>query len=118
MNEILKKQIWRKLDALPDEKGHQILDFIRFLENEYAGGESEATGFRRFAEILQDKMRTRRVPASAMKETMRVLGATDRVLGAFREAAGEFVAEIEHGRPERAPEGPAEAPRRREVVIE
>ena len=118
MNEILKKQIWRKLDALPDEKGHQILDFIRFLEREYAGGESEAKGFRRFAEILQDKMRSRRVPTSAMKETMRVLGATDRVLGAFREAAGEFVAEVERGRPERAPEGPKEPPRRREVVIE
>lgn len=120
MNEILKKQIWRKLDALSDEKGHQVLDYVRFLEREYAGGESEAAGFRRFAEILQDKMRSRNVPASALKESMRVLGATDRVLGAVREAAGEFLAELEKGqrRPERAPDGPTEPPRRREVVIE
>lgn len=118
MNEILKKQIWRKLEGLPDEKGHQILDYIRFLENEYADGESEAAGFRRFAELLQDKMRQRRVPASAMKETMRVLGATDRVLGAFREAGKEFLAEVERGRPEPAPKRPSDPPRRREVVIE
>lgn len=120
MNEILKKQIWRKLDGLSDEKGHQVLDYVRFLEREYAGGESEAAGFRRFAEILQDKMRSRNVPASALKETMRVLGATDRVFGAMSEAAGEFLAELERdrGRPERAPEGAKEPPRRREVVIE
>lgn len=118
MNEILKKQIWRKLDGLPDEKGHQILDYVRFLEREYADGESEAGGFRRFAELLQDEMRRRRIPASAMRETMRVLGTTDRVFGAFREAAGEFLAELEQGRAEPAPEDEDGPPRRRQVVIE
>ena len=120
MNEILKKRIWRKLDELPDEQGYQILDYIRFLEQRYAGGESEAEGVRRFAEILQDKMRSRRVPARALKQTMRAMGGADRVFGAFREAAGEFLAELEEGqnRPESSPEGPADPPRGREVVIE
>lgn len=118
MNEILKKQIWRKLEGLPDEKGHQVLDYIRFLEQEYTDAESEAQGFRRFAELLQDRMRQRRVPTSAMRETMRVLGATDRVLGAFREAGREFLAEVEKGRPEPAPEKRSDPPRGREVVIE
>ena len=95
-----------------------MLDYIRFLEREYGGGESEASGPRRFAEILQDRMRRRNVPASALRETMRVLGATDRVLGAFKDAAGEFLAEIEGGRPEPDPGRPDEPPRRREVVIE
>jgi len=119
MNEVLKKQIWRRLDALPDERGHQILDYIRFLESEFGDGEpGDATGVQRFAELLQEKMRRRRVPASALRETMRVLGTTDRVFGAFREAAGEFLAELEPGRPERAPSGGSEPPRGREVVIE
>jgi hypothetical protein len=118
MNEILKKQIWRKLEDLPDEKGYQVLDYIRFLEREYADGESEAKGLRRFAELLQDEMRRRRIPASAVRESMRVIGATDRVLGAFREAADEFMAELEQGRPEPAPEERDRPPRRREVVIE
>ena len=120
MNEILKKRIWRKLEDLPDEQGYQILDYIRFLEEQYAGGESEAEGVRRFAEILQDKMRDRRVPTRALRETMRVMGGADRVFGAFREAAGEFLAELEEGqgRPEPAPDEPADPPRRREVVIE
>lgn len=120
MNEILKKRIWRKLDALPDEQGYQLLDYLRFLEQRYADGESEAEGVRRFAEILQDRMRERRVPTRALRETMRVMGATDRVLGAFREAAGEFLAELEadQARPEPAPDRPADPPRGREVVIE
>ncbi len=120
MNEILKKRIWRKLDGLSDERGYQILDYIRFLEQRYADAPSEAEGFRRFAELLQDEMRSRRVPARALKETMRVVGGADRVLGAVREAAGEFLAELEEGasRPEPAPRDPKDPPRRREVVIE
>lgn len=119
MNEILKKQIWRKLDGLSDEKGYQILDYVRFLEQEYAEGASETKGFRRFAEILQDKMRKERVPASALRETMRVMGQTDRVFGAFREAANEFLREMDSEvRPEAPPRGPSEPPRGREVVIE
>jgi hypothetical protein len=119
MNEVLRKQIWRKLDGLPDEKGYQVLDYIQFLESEYADSPAEAKGFQRFGELLQDRMRRRHVPAAALRETMRVLGATDRVLGAFREAAGEFLAEVEAGRPEPAPaEHDEEPPRGREIVIE
>ena len=120
MNEVLRKQIWRKLEGLPDEKGYQILDYIQFLESEYAEGSAEASGFQRFGELLQDRMRKRRVPAAALRETMRVLGGADRVLGAFKEAAGEFLAELEAGRPEPAPKARTdeEPPRPREVVIE
>jgi hypothetical protein len=118
MNEVLRKQIWRKLEGLPDEKGYQVLDYIEFLESEYGQGSPDATGFQRFGELLQDRMRRRKVPAAALRETMRVLGGADRVLGAFREAAGEFLAELESGRPEPAPRETDEPPRSREVVIE
>ena len=36
LNEIFKKQVWRKLAALPEEKQYEVLDFIDFLCSEYA----------------------------------------------------------------------------------
>lgn len=118
MNEILRKQMWRKLEALPEEKVYQVLDYIDFLESAYGDPQApDASGFQRFAELFQKQMRRTRVPASALRETMKMLGATDRVLGAFREAGREFLAEIEEGRPERSVR-PSEPPRRREIVVE
>lgn len=119
MNEILRKQIWRKLEALPEEKAYQVLDYIDFLESEYGAEEgAEARGFQRFAEHFQRQLRRARVPASALRETMKVLGTTDRVLEAFREAGREFLAELEQGRPEPPLKEPSEPPPRREVVVE
>ena len=34
LNEIFKKQVWRKLAALPEEKQYEVLDFIDFLSSE------------------------------------------------------------------------------------
>lgn len=117
MNEILRKQIWRKLEALPEEKVYAVADYIDFLESEYGAPDSDARGFQRFAELFQRQARRSRIPASALRETMRVVGATDRVLEAFREAGREFLAEMEQGRPEPAPR-PSRPPRSREVVVE
>ena len=36
MNDLLKQRIARLLDALDDERGYQILDYIEFLESKYA----------------------------------------------------------------------------------
>ncbi|MFQ5889464.1 MAG: hypothetical protein ACE5JR_05350 [Gemmatimonadota bacterium] len=120
MNEILRKELWRKLESLPDEKAYQVLDYVSFLESEYAHGSPEASGFQRFGEIFQSTMRRRKVPASALRETMRVLGAADRVLGAFREAGKEFLAELEGGRPEPSAPTPEdkEPPQVREITVE
>lgn len=117
MNEILRKRIWRKLEALPEHKAYEVLDFIEFLEAREDAASAEARGFQRFAELFQDRARKARLPASALRETMKVLGATDRVLGTFREAGREFLAELEQGRPEPAAR-PSEPPRPREVVVE
>ena len=42
MNDLLKQRIGRLLDALGDERGYQILDYIEFLDSKYA--ERAATG--------------------------------------------------------------------------
>ena len=36
MNDLLKQRIGRLLDALSDERGYQILDYIEFLDSKYA----------------------------------------------------------------------------------
>ncbi|MFQ5745702.1 MAG: hypothetical protein ACE5HF_00610 [Gemmatimonadota bacterium] len=117
MNEILRKELWRKLESLPDDKAYQVLDYIRFLESQYGEGGSRTSAFQRFGEIFQDTMRKRRVPASAMRETMKVLGAADRVLGAFRDAGREFLKEVEKGRPEPPPEQKDPPPPNHEIVV-
>ncbi|MFQ5678399.1 MAG: hypothetical protein ACE5HP_02980 [Gemmatimonadota bacterium] len=119
MNEILKKQIWRKLESLPEEKVYQVLDYIEFLESEYGSDEGpDATSFQRFSELFQRKMRKGKLPASALRETMKVLGTTDRVLEAFREAGREFLAELEGGKPEPPLKEESDPPEEREVIIE
>jgi hypothetical protein len=119
MNEILRKQIWRKLEKLPEEKVYAVLDYIEFLESEYGSKDaSGAPAFQRFAENFQKQMRRARMPASAVRESMKVLSATDRVFEAFREAGKEFLAELEQGKPEPPPKKDDEPPREREIVVE
>lgn len=119
MNEILRKEIWRKLEALPDDKAYQVLDYINYLQSQYGAAESRPSGFQRFGEIFQDTMRKGRIPASALKETMKVMGAADRVLGAFRDAGREFLVELEGGKPEpQAPGREEDPPRQREIAVE
>jgi hypothetical protein len=119
MNEILKKQIWRKLEALPEEKVYEVLDFIEFLDSEYADrSATSAPAFQRFAESFQRNLRRSRVPASAVRETMKVLGATDKVLDAFRQAGREFLAEMETGKAEPPIEDETDPPREREIIVE
>lgn len=118
MNEILRNQIWRELDGLPDEAGHRVLDFVRSLAAGSGADGSAEDGVQRFAEALQDEMRRRSVPPEVLRGAMRVLGGADRLVGAFREAGAEFLAELERGRPEPGPEPSDGPPRRREVTVE
>ncbi len=120
MNEILKKQIWRKLEALPEEKVYEVLDFIDFLGSEYGDrAAAEAPAFQKFAEGVQKQMRRGRVNATAVNSTMKVLGRADRVLDSFRQAGREFLAELEAGKPEPPPsEEPDGPPESREIIVE
>jgi hypothetical protein len=119
MNEILRKEIWRKLESLPDDKAYQVLDYINYLQSQYGVIGSTTGGFQRFGEIFQDTMRKGKVPASALRETMKVMGAADRVLSAVRDAGREFLVELESGRPEpRAPEREETPPTLREIAAD
>jgi hypothetical protein len=92
MNEHLRERVNRKLDALSDERGYQILDYIEFLESKYAERQNaQGNAFTRFTEAVEDKLRAGKVSATAIAETMGLLNRAANVLnGAV--AAGKSVA--------------------------
>ena len=70
MNESLRDRILRRLDALPDERGYQVLDYVEFLESKYADKTAQTPNlFQRFTEGVEDSLRAGRVSASTIAET-------------------------------------------------
>ena len=92
MNEHLRERINRKLDALTDERGYQVLDYVEFLESKYADRQTpQGNAFTRFTEAVEDRLRAGKVSAAAISETMSLLNRAANVLnGAV--AAGKSVA--------------------------
>jgi hypothetical protein len=92
MNAHLRDRILRKLDALTDDRGYQVLDYIEFLESKYAERQTpQGNAFTRFTEAVEDRLRAGKVSASAIAETMGLLNRAANVLnGAV--AAGKSVA--------------------------
>ena len=62
MNDILRERLQRLLEALPDDKAYQVLDYIEFLESKYAARPAGVPAFQKVAEALEDTMRAGRVP--------------------------------------------------------
>ena len=95
MNEHLRDRIVRKLDALSDERGYQVLDYVEFLESRYA--EKEAPGastFTRFTEAIEDKLRASRVSASAIAETIGFMNRAANVLNNALETGKSMANEL------------------------
>ena len=92
MNDHLRERINRKLDALSDERGYQVLDYVEFLESKYAERQTpQGNAFTRFTEAVEDRLRAGKVSAAAISETMGLLNRAANVLsGAV--AAGKSVA--------------------------
>ena len=80
MNEILRDRLVRKLDALPDDKAYQVLDYVEFLESKYAERQAGAPAFQRAAETLEDTLRAGRVPVNIIRGTMDAVGKAGRLL--------------------------------------
>jgi hypothetical protein len=92
MNPSLRDRILRKLDALSDERGYQVLDYVEFLESKYAERQSPPTNvFQRFAETVEDRLRAGRVSTAAIAETMTLMNRAVGVLNGVA-AAGKSVA--------------------------
>lgn len=93
MHDVMRKRLWRKLEALPDEQLYQVLDFIEFLEAKYARGQApEPSGLQLFAERLEDRLRVRSIAPRAMSGTMKLIGSAGRVLDGLAEAGEGLMA--------------------------
>lgn len=92
MNEHLRDRILRKLEALSDERGYQVLDYVEFLESRYAERQQTGTtAFTRFTEAVEDRLRAGKVSATTIAEAMSLMNRAANVLnGAL--AAGRSVA--------------------------
>ena len=92
MNDILRDRLLRKLDALPDDKAYQVLDYVEFLKSKYAERQSPAPNiFQRFAETVEDRLRAGRISTTTIAETMNLMNRAMGVLNGVA-AAGKSVA--------------------------
>jgi hypothetical protein len=92
---FLRRRVQRKLDALPDEKLYQVLDYIEFLEERYGEEPDTPDTMQRFAEGIQDKLRARRMAPWAFKGVMGALSVVDRAVGTAAKTARGLADEIE-----------------------
>src|ERR671927_277503 len=92
MHPQLRDRITRRLETLADERGYQVLDYVEFLESKYAERQaSGTTGFTRFTEAVEDRLRAGKVSATTIAEAMNLMNRAENVLnGAL--AAGRSVA--------------------------
>jgi hypothetical protein len=92
MNDLLRERLLRRLEALPEEKVYQILDYVEFLESKYAERPAGAPAFQKVAETLEDTMRAGRVPITIIKGTMDAVGKAGKFFGGLA-AAGKAAVE-------------------------
>lgn len=109
MEEVTRKRVLRRLEALPEEQLYQVLDFIEFLETKYARQAArKPDAFQQFAERVEDQMRVRSLAPRAMRGTMRVMSTAGKVLDGVRDLGRGLVTPPDPaapgaGRPSRAP---------------
>jgi prophage DNA circulation protein len=81
MNPYVRERISRKLDTLTDERLYQVLDYVEFLEAKYAEKPATVVNvFQRFAEGVEDKMRSGGIAVGTISDTMSFLNKTMGVL--------------------------------------
>ena len=109
MNEMLKQRILRRLDALTDERGYQVLDYVEFLESKYAERGRPGGLLAKITETVEDTMRAGKLPIQAISGTMGVVDSAGRVMKGVAAAARAVVDEaIQAATPE--PKPPAKEP--------
>jgi hypothetical protein len=91
MNEHLKARIAARLDALSDEAGRQLMDYLEFLESRYNRSRRAPSVLQRLAESLDDALGSGRLGEAAARGTAQVVDTAGRVMAGLV-AAGRAVA--------------------------
>ena len=95
MHDILRERLMRKIESLPEEQVYQTLDYIEFLESKYGTDAAEETsGLRRFAEVMEDKLRKRSMSPAKLREAFQLISAADRVLSNVSSAGRKLMEEL------------------------
>jgi hypothetical protein len=95
VNEFLKERIMRRLEALPEDRAYQVLDYVEFLESKYATrAAGEATVVQKFAEGVQDTLRKGNLSVSAISETMGYMSKAMGVLAGAKAAAESVASDV------------------------
>jgi hypothetical protein len=99
MNEVLRQRLWRHIDALPEERIYQVLDYIEFLSSKYAreSVRPPTSSLQKFGERLEDAMRVQGVATRAMRGALDAVGTADRVFGGLAEASRSLLREVDSG---------------------
>ena len=90
MNDLLKQRILRRLEALSDERGFQIIDYIEFLESKYAERQAPTNFFAKVADTVGDTMRAGKIPIKAISGTMGLMDSAGKLMKGLS-AAGKAV---------------------------
>lgn len=110
MHEILRDRILRRLEALPEDRLYQVLDYVEFLESKYAQRQAPAPNvLQRFAEGVEDTLRAGNLSASTVAEAMGFMSKAMGVLSGVA-AAGASVASDIVGTASAKPAGPNASP--------
>jgi hypothetical protein len=93
VNEHLKDRILRRLEALPDDRGYQILDYVEFLESKYAERTTPDNIFTKITEKVEDTMRAGKLPVDAIAGTVGFFDGASKVMRGMAAAAQAAVDE-------------------------
>jgi hypothetical protein len=70
----------RRLEALPEERAYQILDYIEFLESKYAERSAPSGILARITDTVEDTMRAAKLPVQAITGTASVMDSASRLM--------------------------------------
>lgn len=96
MHEVLRDRILRRLEALPEDRLYQVLDYVEFLESKYAKRQAPSPNvLQRFAEGVEDTLRAGNLSASTVAEAMgfmsKAMGVLNGVAAAGKSVASDIV---------------------------
>jgi hypothetical protein len=93
MQAHLTERILRHLEALDDDRGYRVLDYIEFLESKYAGRSAPDNIFTRITERVEDTMRAGKLPVDAISGTVTFFDGASKVMRGLASAAQSVVDE-------------------------
>jgi len=88
MHDQLKDRILRKLEALSDERGYQLLDYLEFLESKYAERAAPSNIFAKLKEKAEDTLRAGKFSAETIGKTVGAMDSAQKIVKGIV-AAGE-----------------------------